>query len=213
MSVKYPHASGFTLDKLEISNDGYLTTETSLTGLAKGLKLEFKGNDQKHKGDVTATYVHKHATVTGELDVLGLNQIKVSANGGSGAVSVGASAVVKSSGTPEKINVAVGYTAPKFFGVAKAADFKEFSGLASYAVNDKLSVAAKVNHSDKGVTGAAAAIYACCPNNTVRVKVGSCGSITTSVKRSYEKKFTVVAAAGTNTSFNEFKWGLTATLG
>jgi hypothetical protein len=212
--VKYPHPSGFTLDKLEISNDGYMVTETSLTGLAKGLKLEFKGNDKISRGDIAATYVHPHATVTGELDVLGMSQLKVSANGGSGPFSVGASTVVKlSGGAPEKINVAVGYAAPKFFGVAKVADFKDVTGLVSYAVNNKLSVAGKVNHSDKGVSGAAAAIYACCPNNTVRVKVGSCGSITASVKRSYEKRFTVVAAAGTNTSFNDIKWGVTATLG
>jgi len=162
---------------------------------------------------VTATYVHSNVTVTGELDVLGMSQVKVSANGGNGPASVGASAVVKTTGATEKINVAVGYTAPKFFGVAKVTDFKEFGGLVSYQVNDKLSVAGKVNHSDKGVVGAAAAIYACCPNNTVRVKVESGGCITASVKRSYEKKFNVVAAAGTNTSFNEFKWGLTATLG
>jgi hypothetical protein len=214
VSLKYPHASGFTLDKLEITNDGYLVTETSLTGLGKGLKLEFKGNDQKSKGDVSATYIHPHVTLTGELDVLGMSQLKVSANSGNGPVSVGASTVLKlNTGAPEKINLAVGYTAPKFFGVAKVSEFKEFSGLASYVVNDKLTVAAKVNHAEKGVTGAAAAIYACCPNNIVRVNAGTCGSITASLKRSYEKKFNVVVAAGTNTSFNEFKWGVNATLG
>jgi len=214
VSLKYPHASGFTLDKLEITNDGYMVTETSLTGLAKGLKLEFKGNDQKSKGDVSATYTHPHVTLTGELDVLGMSQIKVTANSGNGPVNVGASTVLKlASGTPEKINLAVGYTAPKFYGVAKVAEFKDFSGLVSYSVNDKLSVAAKVNHGEKGVSGAAAAIYACCPNNIVRVKAGTCGSITASLKRSYEKKFNVVVAAGTNTTFNDFKWGVNATLG
>jgi len=214
VAIKYPHPSGFTLDKLEITNDGYMVTETSLAGLTKGLKLEFKGNDQKGTGDVTATFVHPKVTVTGELDVLGLNQIKVSATGGNGPVTVGASTVLKTSGgAPEKINVAVGYTAPKFYGVVKACDFKDFSGLVTYSVNEKLNVAATVTHGEKGVGGAAAAIYACCPNNTVRVKADTCGTITASVKRNYEKRFTVVAAAQTTTAFKDFKWGLTATLG
>ena len=57
VSATWSHPSGFTLDKLEFdpTAKGSLTTETSLTGLAKGLKLEFKGNDAD-KGDLSFRY-------------------------------------------------------------------------------------------------------------------------------------------------------------
>jgi len=215
LSVKYPHASGFTLEKLEITSDGHLVTETSLTGTAPGLKIEFKGDDDKTKGDLIATYVAPQVTLATELDVLGLNKLKASATSGNGPVTAGASAVVNLGKTSvEDINIAVGYAAPQFYGVVKAKDFKDFTGLVSYSVNNKLNVAAQVNHGEKGVTGAAAAIYACCPSNTVKFKVGSDGAITAAVKRSYPGKFVVVANATTNANaFSDFKWGVNATLG
>lgn len=214
LSVKYPHASGFTLEKFELTSDGHLVTETSLSGTAPGLKIEFKGNDEKNKGDLIATYTAPQATVTAELDVLNMNKFKTTATSGNGPVTAGVSALVNLTKTSvDNVDVKVGYTAPNFYGVAKASDFKAFSGLLSYSVNDKFSVAAKVNHCEKGVTGAAAAIYVCCPSNTVKFKVESTGAITAAVKRSYEKKFNVVAVASTNTSFNDFKWGVNATLG
>lgn len=216
LSVKYPHSSGFTVEKFEIAQDGHINTETSLTGAAPNLKLEFKGNDEKSKGDVIATYKIPKVTLVAELDILGFSKLKASATSGQGAVTVGASVVANlAKSSLDTVDVSVGYTAPKFYGVVKAADtFKAFSGSASYNVSDKLTVAAKGSHSAKGVGGAAAAIYACCPNNTMKFKAGTCGALTASVKRSYEKKFTVVAAVSTNANnVSDFKWGVTSTLG
>ena len=216
LTVKYPHASGFTLEKLEFKHDGHIVTETSLTGTAPGLKLEFKGDDEKSKGDLIVTYVVPKVTLTSELDILNLNKFSVSATGGQGPVTAGVAANVNlTKQSLDSVNVAVGYTAPQFYGVARANNtFKDFSGSAKFQVNDKLTVAAKVSHGDKGVSGAAAAIYACCPNNIVKVKAGTCGGISASLKRSYEKKFTVVTAISTNaSSISDFKWGVNATLG
>lgn len=216
LSLKYPHASGFTLEKLELKHDGHLVTETSLTGTAPGLKLEFKGDDEKSKGDLIATYVVPKVTLTSELDILNLSKFSASATGGQGPVTAGVSANVNlTKQSLDAVNLAVGYTAPQFYGVFRACNtFKDFSGSAKYQVNDKLTVAAKFSHGDKGVAGAAAAIYACCPNNIVKVKAGTCGGISASLKRSYEKKFSVVTAISTNTSsVSDFKWGVNATLG
>lgn len=216
LSLKYPHASGFTLEKFEYKHDGHLVTETSLTGAAPGLKLEFKGDDEKAKGDLIATYTVPAVTLTSELDILNFGKLKASATGGQGAVTAGVSAHFDlGKQNLDAVNIAVGYTAPNFYGVARACNtFKDFSGSAKYQFNDKLTLAAKVNHGDKGVSGAAAAIYACCPNNIIKVKAGTCGGISASLKRSYEKKFAVVTAVSTNTSsISDFKWGVNATLG
>merc|ERR1719390_78888 len=43
ISAKWAHESGFAIDKVEMKSDGSLSTETSLSGVAPGLKFEFKG--------------------------------------------------------------------------------------------------------------------------------------------------------------------------
>ena len=70
-SIKWAHASGFSIDKLEISAADKLKLETSLTGVAPGLKLEFKGVSASAL-NLGLVYKHQLATVTSDLDISGL---------------------------------------------------------------------------------------------------------------------------------------------
>jgi hypothetical protein len=58
-----------------------------------------------------------------------------------------------------------------------------------------------------------AALYKCSPNTTVKMKAGTNGVANASVKHSFDKKFSVVAAAEVPVSLKTAKFGLTATLG
>merc|ERR1711998_717277 len=77
LSLKWANDNGFTLDKLEFSKDCKMTVETSLTKIAPGLKLEFKGNDT-NKADLLMTYKMPKATITGEYDIHGFSSAKAS---------------------------------------------------------------------------------------------------------------------------------------
>ena len=84
LALKWVHASGFTLEKLEVSPDCKLVVETSLSNVTPGLKLEFKGNDA-NKADLSFTYSAPAATVTGEFDISGFSGANASISGGHGA--------------------------------------------------------------------------------------------------------------------------------
>lgn len=215
ISAKWPHASGFTLEKLEVDSKGGVTTETSLVGVAPGLKLEFKG-DNTSKGDISATYKHALVTVTGEIDALSLASASASVCGGNGPFTAGLGAkfdIKKSALSP--INFAVGYTQPGVFrGVLKSSStFTEHSVLASYIANKNCTVAAKATHSDKGLLAHLATIYKCerC-DLTVKVKAASTGELHASVKKTHHN-LAVVAAATVPSTFDGLKFGVNATLG
>jgi len=217
LSGKWAHASGFSLDKLEVSPDGKVTTETSLSKVAPGLKLEFKGNDSD-KGDISFTYaIPKTATITGEVDALGFSKASTTVSAGHGAFTGGVSAdfkLTKFSLDSTSFGAGLGYTMPNlFFGLKAAKNFSEYKGVFSYVAAKNVTLLGLLNYSGKGSTTTLGAIYACNPQTTIKVKAASTGVINASVKQEFEKKFTVVGSAEIPSNFSGFKFGVNATLG
>jgi len=217
LTTKWVHASGFTLEKLEFSPDCKTTVETSLTSVAPGLKLEFKGNESD-KADLSFNYTLPAATITGEFDINNFASVKASVNGGQGPFTVGASAdlkIAKSSVESTTFAVGAGYTVPKqlFVGVRANKNFSEFSALFSYILNKDSTVAAIVNHTSKGPNATLATVYKCNPDTSIKAKVNTNGVLSASVKQAFEKKFSVVGSAEVPSDFNSVKFGINATLG
>jgi len=217
LTTKWAHNSGFTLEKLEFASDLKATVETSLVNTVPGLKLEFKGNESE-KADVSFTYTHAAATLTGEFDVNNFSSIKTSVNGGNGPYTVGASAdikIAKSTVESHALHIGAGYTIPKqaFVGIRAFKNFTEFSALFSYVVNKDATVAGTVHHGSKGTAGTLATVYKCNPDTTIKVKAHTSGVISASVKQQFEKKFSVVGSVEAPHDFNNVKFGINAVLG
>mmetsp|Transcript_835 Transcript_835/g.483 ORF Transcript_835/g.483 Transcript_835/m.483 type:complete len:274 (-) Transcript_835:102-923(-) len=218
LSLKWPHESGFTLEKFESTHDGKLAVETSLVGVAPGLKLEFKGNDSS-KSDLSFTYTAPAATVTGELDLVNLSSVKASVNGGNGPVTVGATAEVKlakSAVESYNLGVGLGYTVPKLFvGVRADKNFSAYSALVTYNAADAITLAGKVTYTQKDNANAIlAGVYKCNANTTVKVKANTNGGVfSSSVKQTFPGKFAVVGSVEIPAQLNSAKFGLNATLG
>ena len=112
ISAKWPHSSGFTLEKLEIASNGSVTTETSLVGTAPGLKLEFKGNDS-NKGDLSLKYSNSLVSITSVVDVLNLAKASASVSSGQGPFLAGVATDVNlSKSAIGPIAATLGYKVP-----------------------------------------------------------------------------------------------------
>lgn len=217
LSGKWAHANGFALEKFEVASDGKVATETSLTGIAPGLKLEFKGNDSD-KGDLLFTYSAASATITGELDALSFSKGSASVAYGFGDVTAGASAdlkIAKASVDSASFGVGVTYKGPQFFlGLKSLKNFTEHKSVFSWTANNKLTVLGLLNYTQKG--GAApslGAVYKCAPNTTVKAKAALSGLVNFSYKQSFEKKFALVTSLEIPTNLSSYKLGVNATLG
>jgi hypothetical protein len=221
--LKYAHSSGFTVEKLEVSPKGKVTTETSLDRAAPGLKLEFKGNDTD-KGDLSFTYSPSPlATLTGEVDALNFAKANGSVSLSHAPFVAGANvdATFGKQGLDTKsFGLGVGYTIPKllFAGVRATNSLADFSGIFSYVMNKDLALVGKVVHStagkSAGTSSILAAIYQYDPTTTIKVKAGSTGVINASIKKSFEKKFSVVGSVEVPQGFSSgYKFGLNAVLG
>jgi len=218
LGLKWLHpTSGFTLEKLEISQDSKISVETSLSNISPGLKVEFKGNDSD-KADLSVTYSIPQATIFGELDAHNLSGAKVSVLGGHSSFTGGANAEIKfgkTSGVDQTVfALGVGYRVPKLFVGARACkNFSHYSATASYDATNELVVAGKVNYNSKDTSATLLSQYKCCPNTTIKVKADTSGVFSASVKQVLDKKFTVVGSAELPSSFNTVKFGVSATLG
>jgi len=221
ISTKYAHSSGFTVEKLEISPKGKVTTETSLVNAAPGLKLEFKGNDSD-KGDLSFTYSpNPVATITGEVDALNFAKANASLSVVQGPVVAGGSvdaAFGKQGLESTKFGLGLGYSIPNslFAGFRANNSFTDFSGVFSYALKD-LTLIGKVCHSgagkEAGIKSVVAGVYQYRPETTLKVKAASTGDINASIKQQFEKKFAVVGSVEIPRGFTGYKFGVNATLG
>jgi len=223
LAAKYAHTSGFVIDKLEVSADGKVSTETSLTGAAPGLKLEFKGNDS-NKGDLSWVYsATPTSSFTGEFDALNFKKASTSLTVSQGAVVGGASvdaAFDKNGLESTKVGVGLSYSVPKFLfaGLKASNNFSNYSGFFSYLVSKELTLIGQVAHATAGKTvgtsGVFGGVYQYCPNLTLKLKATSTGVINASVKKQLQPKFTVVGSLEVpSSSLSGSKFGVNATLG
>lgn len=205
VSCEWAHPSGFKLDKLEFnpSADGNFTTETSLTGLAKGLKLEFKGNDS-NKGDLSFVYTHPKATFTGKADANAFKSFEATAAAVFDDLSAGLKAVY---GKDKKVavDVAASYKLGfknTFIGFNATNNFKAFKGLMSLAVDSKITAAAVAEKADakSDIKFTAGGVYKCNANTTIKAKVDLAQKLDFSVKQAVDKSLTVT----TWTTINKF---------
>lgn len=217
VALKWPHDSGFTLEKLEFSPDFRMAVETSLTGAAPGLKLEFKGNDSE-KAEVSCKYTHPVATLTGALDINNFSTADVSVCSGHGPFTGGVA--LKFTSTKDDANkldcgVGVSHTVPGvcFSALRAKENFNSYSLLFSYSHLKDAEFAGSVNYSPKGVLGTLVGSYAFGPKTVLKGKANSDGVLSASVKQNFDKKFAVVASAEVPSNFNSIKWGINATLG
>jgi hypothetical protein len=218
VSAKWAHDSGFTLDKLEMKHDGSLVTESSLTGLYPGLKLEFKGDDS-FKGDLGAIYKCSSATAAAEVDLVEFSSVKASVLGATGPINIGACAELKTGDKAElrTLDVATSYSANNiFFGLKTGNKFADYTASVSYVPNSQYTVAGKTTFTPEksNVNGTIGLSFQCCPNSSFKVKASSDGIVSGSIKQSCGKGFTVVGAAKLDIHDPlAFTLGITTTLG
>jgi hypothetical protein len=218
LSFKWAHNSGFTLEKLEISPDCKMTVETSLTGVTKGLKLEFKGNDSTDKADLSMKYSLPQATITADVDISNFSSAKASVSSGHGPISAGASLdlkIAKSSIESTVCGVGVGYTleGTGFVGLRANKNFASYSVCFDYTRLKDITFAGNLTYAASKPSAVLAAQYKCNPNTTIKAKASSEGVLGLSVKQNFEKKFSVIGSASVPSGFNGIKFGLNATLG
>jgi hypothetical protein len=193
-----------------------------LSNAAPGLKLEFKGNDEE-KADLSFTYKIPQATLTGEFDIVRLSSVKASVVAGSGAIAGGASVdlkIAKSSVDTATVGAGVTYAMPAaFFALRAEKNFNNYTGLASWntncpVTNKPMTVAGQVGYNGKEVTAAALSSWQCCKDScSFKCKVNNNGVFAGSLKKVFDKKFTVVTAAEVPMQLNTVKLGVNCTLG
>jgi len=218
VSAKWAHESGFTLDKLELKNDGSLVTESSMTGLYPGVKLEFKGDDS-FKGDLGVIYSCSAATVSAEVDLVEFSSVKASAFGRAGPVNLGAALELRTGDKAElkTIDVAASYAAHNaFVGLKTSNKFARYDSSVSYALNEKSTLAGLVSFTPEksACNGTFGATYKCCSEYDLKVKANCDGILSASVKRTIGKGFSVVGS--TQVDIHDpaaFRLGVVTTLG
>lgn len=220
VSCEWSHPSGFKLDKLEFNpsgdaSRGSITTETSLTGLAKGLKVEFKGNDSD-KGDLSFVYTHPQAVFTGKVDANGFGAFEGTAAASFDDVTAGLKAN-KMKNKSVEVSAAASYKLGfnnAFVGANAESNFKKFKGLFSFAVDNKITAAAEATF-DSAFKGAKlGAVYKCCPNTTIKAKFDNKKTLDVSVKQAVDKSLTVTGWTQVGDfNFKGATFGLKAVLG
>mmetsp|Transcript_24339 Transcript_24339/g.24946 ORF Transcript_24339/g.24946 Transcript_24339/m.24946 type:complete len:277 (-) Transcript_24339:211-1041(-) len=219
VSAKWAHESGFALDKLEVKNNGSVVVETSLTGVAPGLKFEFKGDDS-NKGDLGVVYKQQQYTAAAEVDVAEFSAAKASVLAGTGPYTGGASATVSLGDKVDfkSFDVAGSYSVSQkyFAGLSVTDKFSKYGLSLAYFGGGAYTLAGlfdfKPETSAKLLTFGGA--YKCNPNTNIKAKVNSNGIVSASVKQSLSTDASVTFATEIPTNdFSAYKFGITASLG
>ena len=217
LSTKWAHSSEFTVEKLEIANDGKLSAETSFLKVLPGLRLTFKRNNS-NLASLSFMYKHKFATLTGEVDALNFRKANASLCGGHGPFTANVSGDFKfpkgASAACDIVTVGASYTIPKsLVALINTKNFSDYTGVLQCLLTS-ITIAGKVKYNPKETCGTILAAYKCNPTTTINIKVGTSGTINASVKQQIDKKFVVVGAAEFRPkNLSEFKFGINATLG
>lgn len=219
MSAKWAHPSGFALDKLEVKGNGSVVVETSLSGVAPGVKFEFKGDDQS-KGDLGVVYKNEHATANVEVDVAEFSTVNASVLAGTGAFTGGASAALSLGDKMDftKFDVAGSYSIAKelFAGLHVTNKFSKYALSLGYFAGSNYKLAGVFNFTpEKSATSlTVGAAYKCNPDTTIKAKANSEGVLAFSVKQMLSSNCSITTAAQVPSSdFSAYKLGVSGTLG
>jgi hypothetical protein len=207
------------LDKFEVKNNGSVALETTLNGVAPGLKLEFKGDDA-NKCDLGAVYTTPQYTATAEVDCAEFSSAQASVLVGTGPYTGGASAAfslgdkvdVKSFDVAGSYALANNY----FAGLNVTNKFSKYVLSFSYLGASNYTLAGLLNFvPEKSTTSLTlGGVYKCNPNTNIKAKINSEGTLALSVKQFLAKDCTVTAAAELPTKdFSAYKFGVSASLG
>lgn len=220
LSATWSHPSGFTLEKLEFdpSAKGALTTETSLTGLAKGLKLEFKGNDAD-KGDLSFTYKLPNATINGGVDFMNFKTFDVAAATSMGDINAGVKCdfTKGKDGLKTSTSVAASYALGSKInlGLDVTGNFSKYGIMGSFNADKNITGAFRADVGGKAPVIQVGGVYKCNPATVIKGKVDvSSKVLDVSVKQSLDKNMKVTASASVSDfSFKSMVFGVKATLG
>lgn len=217
LAVKYAHSSGFSVEKFEVTDTAKATVETSLTGVAPGLKMEFKGNDSD-KADLSFQYKNARMTLTGDVDIYNFKSAKASVSTGHGDISVGADTNVKMDKMAVQsstFGLGVGYKMPNISVAVRANNnFGNYGARWAYNGIKGVNVAGDVTY-DKEPNASVVASHKCNPDTTLKFKVATSngGVVYGSCKQSFPNKFSVIGSAEVPVSLSSVKFGVNATLG
>jgi len=218
ISTKWAHDSGFAVEKFELKSNGGVAIETSLSGVAPGLKFDFKGDDS-NKAELSTTYKHELATATAEVDVAEFRTVKASVLGGNNKFNAGAAVGVclGDKFDVSTLDVAATYKLDKFLtGFSVTEKLAKFGVTFGYFGCPKYSSVAQFTFVPESSTlrGFLIGTYKCNPNTQVKVKANCQGDIGVSLKQNLDKNASLVAAVGLNASdISAVKYGVTLTLG
>ncbi|CAM9516937.1 unnamed protein product [Chrysoparadoxa australica] len=218
-TVKWAHpASGFSLDKVTMKADGTYAVESSITGLAPGLKLT-SATDNDLKGVLGAEYTGANYASKASVD-LAFSTVSASATFDVQGVNAGGSISYKLPGekppSVKDYNVGVSYGAKKWFGALSTADqMKTYKLSASYTptkdVTGALVASATPEKNSQVVT--AGVLFSCNPKTTMRAKVDSAGEIHGVVSQKCTSTMTVALTGAVNVKSMDPKFGIACTLG
>eukprot|EP00520_Triparma_pacifica_P004542 CAMPEP_0118643450 /NCGR_PEP_ID=MMETSP0785-20121206/6398_1 /TAXON_ID=91992 /ORGANISM="Bolidomonas pacifica, Strain CCMP 1866" /LENGTH=268 /DNA_ID=CAMNT_0006535115 /DNA_START=888 /DNA_END=1694 /DNA_ORIENTATION=- len=215
LSFKWAAGSGFAIDKLSMKPDGSHVMETSLTGVAPGLKFTFKGDDAQN-GDLGLEYKKDAVGVTAEMDIIELKQVSASLAAAKGDLAFGGSATYKiSGGALDAYSVAASYTAGSLFASVVSDKFSSFDLGFNYKVNGDITVGTMSSHSASKPLGSitAGASYNA-KFGTVKGKATSDGVLSAVLVKEVAKKVMVTPSVQVKAAdFANATWGLGVTMG
>jgi hypothetical protein len=205
----------FSVDKLELKS-GSSALETSLSNVLPGLKLEFKGDDNK-KAELAATFKHDFATLTSEVDIANFQSLKASACSARDGFAIGASGhferadgklIVKDLGLGLSISKIPGV----FLGLKSTKKFSDHLLHFTYALNKEVGLVGSVAYPSKVVN--LGAKYSCNPKTSLKVKLDTDQKIGFSSKHKLDSSSTITGAITLDLkNLQNYKYGVIASLG
>ncbi|GMH47247.1 hypothetical protein TrRE_jg7118 [Triparma retinervis] len=195
--------------------DGSHVMETSLTGVAPGLKFTFKGDDAQN-GDLGVEYTKGALGMTAEMDIIELKQVAASLAASKGDLAFGGSATYKiAGGSLDKYSLGASYTSGPLFASVMSDKFSAVDLGLKYKVNSDLVVGTSSTHSSSAPLGAITAGASFnAPFGIVKGKATSDGVLSAVLVKEVAKKVTVTPSVQVKASdLANATWGLGVTMG
>jgi len=148
LAFKWAGPSGFSIDKLTMKPDGHHAMETSISGLAPGLKLTFKGDDAE-QGDLGVEYNKGAVSATADCDVIMGSQVNGSlCVAAKKNINVGGSATYDIKGSSlSSFSLGASVTQGNIFAALTTNKLDKANLGLLYTVNSDLKVATSSSHS------------------------------------------------------------------